>query len=125
MFKKIDASIKALGICTNDLPCSDCPYQGTGNPERGVLCADLMMRDAIAVLRAFRYTLSQEPSMDERKRPGKKNRAVIMVDSFGNVMQEYASAEAAAEDVGTEANNIRQCCRGKNKTAAGHMWRYG
>ena len=125
MIEKVNAAIKALNICSQDIACVGCPYKGKEDPERGVLCADLMMKDAMFLMRKYRDRLIRDQAFEKSSGAGRKSRPVLMVDSSGNVLQTYANAEAAAQDVGTEANNIRQCCRGKHKMAAGRMWMYG
>ena len=41
-----------------------------------------------------------------------------------NVVQEYPSLREAERITGIKNQNISSCCRGKNKTAGGYVWRY-
>lgn len=54
--------------------------------------------------------------------PGKKS--VIQLDEQGNYIREYTSLEEAARNFSITKNNIRWCCEGKRKHAAGFKWKF-
>ena len=41
-----------------------------------------------------------------------------------NKTVEYESASAAAKSIGYNKSAITACCKGKRKTAGGHIWKY-
>lgn len=49
---------------------------------------------------------------------------VVQLDCDGNLVAEYKSAKDAARRSGITAGNIGMCCKKKNKTAGGFVWRY-
>lgn len=56
----------------------------------------------------------------------RQNVAVEQLDKQGNILNRFASIKEAAEFIGTPKYRsvISDCCRGKQKTAVGYIWRY-
>lgn len=54
----------------------------------------------------------------------RNSRGVYKLDLDGNIICKYKSLARASEDVGAKSTNIGFCCRNKNRTAKGFMWRY-
>ena len=52
------------------------------------------------------------------------SKTIRKIGTDGEVIQIYASATEAAQDMGGDISNISACCRGKLKTAYGYIWRY-
>ena len=80
--------------------------------------------------------LKERPISEETRRKmsenhadvsGTKNpssRPIIRIDPLNGATKFYAYASAAAKELGADLSSIIKCCRGKNKTAAGFIWRY-
>ena len=53
-------------------------------------------------------------------------KAVLQIDVNGNLIAEHDGVNVAAEAIGKpkDATAITRCCKGKNKTAHGYVWRY-
>lgn len=67
------------------------------------------------------YKLSDE---ERRKRSERASKPVYKLDKSGNIICKYKSIKEASEDAGAKSTNISFCCRNKNRTAKGFMWRY-
>ena len=65
--------------------------------------------------------LSEEVKERMRHRNTKR---VLQLDLDGNVIAEYESITFAAESIHKPNTNIGFCCRNKNRTCGGYMWRY-
>lgn len=60
---------------------------------------------------------------DENKR--KISNPIEMLDTRGNIIMEFESAKKAAEYIGLYNNSrIINCCKGREKTVKGYVWRY-
>ena len=69
--------------------------------------------------------LGKHPSEETRKKLSEaKKRKVIQYDLDGNLLKTFDSIKEAAEYIGAEHSGIGHCCRGKNKTAKGFIWKY-
>lgn len=61
----------------------------------------------------------------EEKIPAKpRGRAVIQMDENGNVIKEFETVAAAAQEVGVNAKGIRDAANGIQKRAGGYCWKY-
>jgi hypothetical protein len=49
---------------------------------------------------------------------------VLQFDRNGKFIREYINIKEAAKTLGIKIENIRECFRGRSKTAAGFQWRY-
>lgn len=49
---------------------------------------------------------------------------VIQLDLDGNEIARYSSTVAASKKTGFPRHSITNCCRGRNKTSCGFIWRY-
>ena len=49
---------------------------------------------------------------------------VVQLDLNGNFIKEYESMTDAANAVGCARSNIRDCCKGRQKTAKNYKWKY-
>lgn len=54
----------------------------------------------------------------------KIGRSVIQMDKDGNIVAEYETITLAAANVGASTKVIRDCATGKQRTAAGFVWKY-
>lgn len=64
-------------------------------------------------------------SVEQRKRRSERvSKPVYKLDKEGNILCKYNSIKEASIDVNAKATNIGLCCREKNRTAKGFMWRY-
>jgi len=61
---------------------------------------------------------------DETKQNVKPARRVGQYDDEMNLLAEYESAKAAAKAVGCNRSSIRDAAKGKQKHAAGYVWKY-
>ncbi len=50
-------------------------------------------------------------------------KAVLKLDSDGNVLARYESVRSAAKSIGLTPEAVSHVCRGKNKTAGGYYWK--
>lgn len=53
-----------------------------------------------------------------------KYRAVTKCDINGNSIQEYSTTHIAAKENNVSECSITNCCRGRQKSAAGFIWKY-
>lgn len=51
-------------------------------------------------------------------------RAVNCLDKQGNLLKYYEYATLASKELGIDLSSIIKCCKGKNKTCGGYVWRY-
>ena len=58
------------------------------------------------------------------KSKGKTKKKVIQYDLEKNILNEYESINEAQFKTNTKYQHISACCRGKQKTAGGFIWRY-
>ena len=49
---------------------------------------------------------------------------IEQLDDSGNIINTYRNKHDAAKATGATANNIKMCCQGKRKSAAGYQWRF-
>lgn len=59
-----------------------------------------------------------------RKRAEKVQVPVVEYDTDGKLIKVWASATIAARETGINRCCIRDCCRGRQNKAGGHIWRY-
>ena len=53
------------------------------------------------------------------------HKELVQLDTRAGVpVREYESARQAARDTGVNASSITQCCKGKQKSAGGFIWKY-
>lgn len=72
--------------------------------------------------KAYNIVNEDKPAYaSKRKTPLKK---VGKFNKDGQLIKIYNSASEAWKDGNTCAQNIQDCCRGKTKTAGGHVWKY-
>lgn len=55
----------------------------------------------------------------------KNSIAVLQYDIEGNLIKEWKSANECKRVLGYDNSHIAKCCRGKQKTAYGFIWKYG
>lgn len=62
----------------------------------------------------------------QEKRAVSRGMAVVQYDLSGNLINEYYSARKAASMIGKKYGStpIMECCKGKRRTAYGHIWKY-
>lgn len=61
---------------------------------------------------------------DYKKIGAGNRRPVVQCDCFGNPIKMWDGVIIAAKTLGVSDSAIRNCCYGRNKTAAGYCWRY-
>lgn len=49
---------------------------------------------------------------------------IVQLDKDGNVIKHYGSATQAFEETGIDKRQINNCCKGRQKTAHGFVWKY-
>lgn len=54
----------------------------------------------------------------------KKHKALIQLTKDGKLVREWKGTKEVQEEKGWCRSNITRCCRGKSKTAYGHIWKY-
>lgn len=54
----------------------------------------------------------------------KKNKPVLQFDKLNNFLKEWPSGKDASTELGILAGDICSCCKGKQKTAGGFIWKY-
>jgi hypothetical protein len=59
---------------------------------------------------------------DERTKGNSK--AVIQLDQYGNVLNEFESSAFASRLTGANESTIRACCKGRRNKAGGFHWKY-
>lgn len=58
---------------------------------------------------------------------GKNNpscRAIVQFDTNGKIIREYDYASMAAKEHNLDLSSIIRCCKGKQKTCGGYVWKY-
>lgn len=53
-----------------------------------------------------------------------QNEPVLQYDLDGNLLREFASQTEATYFIGTKGDGVGACCRGKQKTAYGYVWKF-
>lgn len=71
------------------------------------------------------YNLEYGTGM-QRSQKSQHRKAVLQYDANNNLLNEYEGVNQAAMAIGKpkDATAITKCCRGKNKTAHGYIWKY-
>lgn len=69
-----------------------------------------------------RYFLIEENLIKNRKQP--KVKKVVQLTLDGKYVREFYSIGEAQRITNIWGTNIIRCCKGKNKTAGGFMWKY-
>ena len=54
----------------------------------------------------------------------KKTRAVVQLSKAGEVIKVWSNMTEAAQQFGTNSQNISAVCNGRRRTAGGYIWRY-
>ena len=54
----------------------------------------------------------------------KYNMPVIQYTKDGKFVKEWICAAVAEKYIGVNQNHIRECCRGKVKSAGGYIWKF-
>ena len=49
---------------------------------------------------------------------------IVQLDKDGNIIKHYGSATQAFEETGIDKRQINNCCKGRQKTAHGFVWKY-
>lgn len=64
-------------------------------------------------------------SEETRKKVSESHfKPVYQLDKNGNIINEFNSILAAAQYIHRDNSSISKCCKGKQKTCGGYMWRY-
>lgn len=67
----------------------------------------------------------RKASAETREKYRHRNtRKVYQLDLQGNIIGQYESITFASEAIGKPGSNISFCCRNKQRTCGGYMWRY-
>ncbi len=67
---------------------------------------------------------AEKSSLVEMRQSVQTSRRVGQYDDEMNLLAEYESATAAAKAIGSNRTSIRDAANGKQKHAAGYVWRY-
>lgn len=59
----VDAVIRGLKYCSSDMVCSECPY----SDKYGIACVEDLLKDAIAIAKAYNRVLASGLEMMEKK----------------------------------------------------------
>ena len=65
--------------------------------------------------------------VEKGSRTGAKNgnaKAIVQLDKNNNFIKVWGSAADVERELGINSTSVRGCCRGKNKTASGYIWKY-
>jgi hypothetical protein len=62
--------------------------------------------------------------LKNRKNWIKKSKQVEQYDLEGNLINVFQSSKEANDKMGGKGNNVADCCRGRQKTAYGFIWKY-
>ena len=57
-------------------------------------------------------------------KPSKKRKKIKQYDLKENLIKIWSYANEIEKELGINANNIRNCCRGNRPAAGGYIWRY-
>ena len=69
--------------------------------------------------------LGKHLSEETRKKVSESHfKPVYQLDKNGNIINEFDSILAAALYIHRDNSSISKCCKGKQKTCGGYMWRY-
>lgn len=60
----------------------------------------------------------------EKTKNGKLSKTVYQYTLDGKFIAEYPSTQEVERQLGYSSSNIRTCCRGKQKTGYGYIWKY-
>lgn len=101
-----------------------CPYCGkefTAKPSEKKVCCSIKCGK-----RYFAKPMSDESkekiSMAYKDRTFK--RPILQFDTNGNYIKEWEYIKQVTDTLGIAGSNITRCCRGKQKTAGGYVWKY-
>lgn len=60
------------------------------------------------------------------RQPGKhKGKPVLQYTMAGEFVKRWEKALDATKELGIDQSTIGRCCKGKQKTAGGYIWKYG
>lgn len=54
----------------------------------------------------------------------KLSKPVLQYDRKGNIIAEYSGATEASKHIGISRTNITICCKGRQKSSGGYIWKY-
>jgi group I intron endonuclease len=112
-FDSLTEAIKLYGGSVG--PCS----LGTQKTAHGYqwFCFGNKFPDSVAP-----YVKAKQERTDEFKI--KQGKPVIQYDLNGNIISEFATMKVAQDKTNITQYNISACCRGKQKTAGGYVWKF-
>ena len=79
-------------------------------------------KDADKIKQRAEKAAQKEASVSAPKQP--RGRAVLQMDDDGNVIKEFGSITAAAQEIGVNSKSIRDAAIGVQKRAGGYHWTY-
>lgn len=100
--------------------------KGRPSPNKGKTLSqetiDKMIKSRTGLKRTEEFKKKQSERMSNGKSVHCKK--VLQYDLNGVFLNEFYSLTHAAEIVGGDRSSIARCCKGKQKTAKGYLWRY-
>lgn len=67
----------------------------------------------------------KQRSVEVRKKISEKHSIpIIQLNKNNEIIREWKSAKEAAIELNIHSSNIAKCCKGKQKTAGGYIWKY-
>ena len=51
------------------------------------------------------------------------SKPICQYDLSGVLIKQWKSSEEASKELGIDSSSIRKCCRGKQKTCGGYIWK--
>lgn len=100
--------------------------KGRISPNKGKKMSDETKRKMSISRTGLKRTYEFRQNASDRMKDGKSPhcKKVIQLDLHGNKINEYYSLTSAALSVDGDKSSIARCCKGKQKTAKGYIWRY-
>lgn len=69
-----------------------------------------------------KYNMNYGTSIKRNAEKHKKQ--VIQYTKNNEIIKEYSSLKEASDKIGIDSSSIMRCCKGKQKTCGGYIWKY-
>lgn len=70
------------------------------------------------------YGKTHTEETKEKMRKARIGKKIAQFDKEGNLIKIWDYAKMASEELGIDQSTIGRCCKGKQKTASGYIWKY-
>ena len=119
-----------LGHFLNKFECAEDAAR-TVDGSRNVISGCCKGRSSVAYGYIWIYEENYDPTQPVQKKPRKQrdldtyfSKAILQYTVDGVFVKEFVSTAEAHRQTNINVNCIKDCCRGRQKTAGGFIWRY-